>query len=110
MTERDEDGISDELARALNRRQSRKVRRNIRQTDSRVLVVRRENGPIVVYASGLRTDPLWGVWTRRGTYCDDRPVSVGTLSSLLAKGEADTVGAESLSTSVSGVFDRGGKV
>lgn len=106
--ERDADGIDDELSRALNARQSRKIRRAPRRSESRVLVADRPEGVVRVYASGLRDDPLWGVWTRRGTYCDDRALPVGVLSTLLLRDDVTVVDVDDVSDSILSVFNRGG--
>lgn len=104
--DRNEDAFDDELTRNINARQSRKIRRSTRRSDSRVLVFERPESALEVYASGVRGDPCWGVWTRRGTYCDDRPMPIGALGTLLARHEPQVVDVERLGGTVSGVFER----
>lgn len=103
----DADGgaVGDELARAFNPRQSRKIRYDPRDRDARALVVTGDR-PVTVYASGVPGAVLWGVWCRGGVYCDDRALDVGALSSLLERYDPGVVDVDDVPGTARGVLLR----
>lgn len=105
-TTADGDPIADELARKLNSRQSKKIRRHPRSDTSRAAVFADPDSVVVVYASGVPGATLWGVWTRQRTYCDDREMDVGTLGSLFQHRQATVVDFEDVPASIQSVFGR----